>query len=198
MDTTYPLTQVSPGDVVDPSDPLSQLADIRLPEDIGLWPLAPGWWLLAVLAIALTVYALIILSRFLHKKRVVRYARGQLDRCLADREAASKTGIDDNSANLDYVNAVNAVLRRVALVHYPHEHVASLNGDRWLTFLRENGDANLLDERTANALAHGRFAPRCEVDPPTLHAMARQWINSLYDARISTDRAYKGEQVEHA
>lgn len=198
MDTTDPLTQVTPGDVADPSDPLSQLADIRLPEDVGLWPLAPGWWVLAVLVAGLLIYALILLGRFLHRKRVVRHARGQLDRCLADWKAARQSGVDVNTANLDYVNAVNAVLRRVALVHYPQEHVASLNGERWLNFLRTNGDTSLLDEQIAGALARGRFAPRCDVDPDALHSMARQWINSLYNARISKVSQYKEEQVEHA
>ena len=41
------------------SDPLKDLKDIQLPIEPGLWPLAPGWWLLmlAIIAsIALVVY----------------------------------------------------------------------------------------------------------------------------------------------
>ncbi|MCY4044069.1 MAG: DUF4381 domain-containing protein [Cellvibrionales bacterium] len=30
---------------------LSQLKDIHLPESIGVWPLAPGWWTLALLGL---------------------------------------------------------------------------------------------------------------------------------------------------
>ncbi|HAU18090.1 MAG TPA: DUF4381 domain-containing protein, partial [Marinobacter adhaerens] len=37
---------------MNPQDPLSQLRDIHLPETGGLWPPAPGWWVLAILLIA--------------------------------------------------------------------------------------------------------------------------------------------------
>ena len=33
-------------------DPLSQLADIHLPDPVSIWPLAPGWWLVIVLILA--------------------------------------------------------------------------------------------------------------------------------------------------
>jgi hypothetical protein len=198
VDTTDPLTQVTPDDVVDPSDPLSQLADIRLPEDVGLWPLAPGWWLLAVAVIGLLIYAFVLLARVLHRRRVLRHARGQLDHCLESWQQARSAGVDDNTANLDYVNAVNAVLRRVALVHFPQERVASLNGEQWLVFLRSNGDSSLLDTQTAHALAQGRFAPSCDVDAPTLHTMAGRWINSLYNARIKRDTSSNEGLAKHA
>ena len=35
------------------ADPLAELRDIHLPEAVGYWPLAPGWWLLLVSALVL-------------------------------------------------------------------------------------------------------------------------------------------------
>ena len=39
------------------ANPLDQLRDIHLPEPISWWPLAPGWWLLIIIALALMVWA---------------------------------------------------------------------------------------------------------------------------------------------
>ena len=45
-------------------DPLEQLRALHLPEEIGLWPPAPGWWLLGGLLAALaTVTMLAIRAR---------------------------------------------------------------------------------------------------------------------------------------
>ncbi len=202
MDPTDPLTQVSPDDVSDPSDPLSQLADIRLPEDVGLWPLAPGWYVLAALLMGLLVYALVLLFRVVRKRRILGQANRELELCLRRREQAlgrsKSSDADSNAANLDYVNDVNAVLKRVALVHFPQHRVASLTGSQWLQFLKDSGDTSLLDDQTAQALSQGRFAPRCEVDPDALHRMAGRWIRSLYNDRIRSDRIRKSQPNSEA
>ena len=36
-------------------DPLAQLKEIHLPEPVHNYPLAPGWWILAFIVIALTI-----------------------------------------------------------------------------------------------------------------------------------------------
>ena len=41
---------------------LAQLEDIKLPESVGIWPLAPGWWLLIIVlstTITLTIYYIV-------------------------------------------------------------------------------------------------------------------------------------------
>lgn len=45
-------------------DPLAQLRDIHLPEPIGWWPLAIGWYIL----IALALFLASIIAHWLYKK----------------------------------------------------------------------------------------------------------------------------------
>lgn len=193
-----PLSGLTADDVetsVGSTDPLSQLADIRIPEEVGFWPPAPGWWLLFIIVLAAVIYALILARRHLQHYWRRRSALRELQAC---RQELQTGGIDALESRQNYVNAVNAVLRRVALQHHAQEHVASLNGERWLRFLREHGDASLLDDENALALSQGRFSPRCDVDPDKMQAMAERWINSLYLSRIRTEKPSAEAATDHA
>jgi|GEM_PF-107121 len=182
VDTSDPLTQVAGAGN---PDPLSQLADIHLPDPISWWPLAPGWW---VLIAALAVLAFLLTRRVaaqMLQRRIRRHALGELDKALAAyRTASAVSGADPQVTKLNYVNEINAVLRRVALKHYPQQNPASLSGKRWVTFLRNHGDSTLLSEPLADTLSEGRFARQWDVDENALYQMAQRWISSLYLARI--------------
>lgn len=169
---------------MDSEELLSQLADIHLPEPVSFWPPAPGWWVLAVLlliAVALLVRQLLKLRE---KQKICQYALAELDRCL---QHLADSGTDLDEARLHYINEVNSVLRRVALVHFPRSNVASLGGAAWVDFIREKGDSSLLDEDLAKALSHGRFQPRCDVDADALNALGHAWVRSLYLQKHSTE-----------
>lgn len=162
---------------MDSEELLSQLADIHLPEPVSFWPPAPGWWLLA----AILLVALVLFARWWNRRharqQVYLHAVAELDRCMT-RYAEQDSSPDQRK--LDYVNAVNSVLRRVALVHFPNANVASLGGSQWVEFIRENGDSTGLDDDLAAALSYGRFQTRCDIDVDALDALGRSWIKSLY------------------
>ena len=187
VDTSDPLTQVA---AADNSDPLSQLADIHLPDAVGWWPLPPGWW---VVIVALAVLAFLLgrrISAQMLQRRIRRHALGELDKALTTyRTASAVSGADPQTTKLNYVNEINAVLRRVALKHYPQQHPASLSGQRWVSFLRTHGDSTLLTDPLADTLSEGRFARHWDVEESALDQMARRWISSLYLARIEPIRA---------
>lgn len=179
---------------MDSNDPLSELADIHVPQEPGLWPPAPGWWILGMVALGLIIWALLLANRRWQRRRRYHYALAELDRCLtAYHENDGSPGTDDaarEQAKLDTINEINAVLRRVALKHFPRSDVASLSGERWVEFLRNNGDASLLDGSQEQALARGRFARHCEARPEDLHATAQRWIRSLYLTETGTDKTH--------
>jgi hypothetical protein len=103
------------------------LRDIHLPGPVGWWPPAPGWWLLAALALAgLALYAL-------HYYRA-RHKRAAL-RAMTRVRAALEQGAEP-VACLQYVSTV---LRRFAMTSVPAvggaPDVPGLIGDRWLKYL---------------------------------------------------------------
>ncbi len=196
--STDPLTEVTPDDVQAPpgaADPLADLADIRMPAEIGFWPPAPGWWLLFLVLAVAALWLALRMRRQIHHAWRRRSALQELKRCQRSLEAG---GVDALQSQQNYVNAVNSVLRRVALQFHPRAQVASLTGEQWLRFLREHGDASLLDERHATALTQGRFAPRCDIDPTTLHRLAERWIRSQYSSRIDSGSKTAEVATDHA
>ncbi|GAC15251.1 DUF4381 domain-containing protein [Aliiglaciecola lipolytica] len=102
-------------------NPLDQLADIQLPQEVSMWPLAWGWWvsaLMVVIAIASIIYFVrsYILKR--KAKKAALLALSKLD--LNHPKAASQ---------------INIVLKRAALSYFEQEHVAALHGSQWCDFL---------------------------------------------------------------
>jgi len=177
---------------MDGTDPLSQLADIHLPEPIGFWPPALGWWLLLIIICAATYFVGKRLFAAWRQRRICSFAIRELDKCLANYNELVKTspGEQVDAVKLNFVNELNAVLRRVALKHFPLEPLASLSGPAWIAFLRSHGNASLLDEQLAGTLSQGRFAKQWEVDDQALYSMAHQWISSLYLAKIASQSKF--------
>ncbi len=163
---------------MDSEDLLAQLADIHLPEPVSFWPPAPGWWVLGVLLLVLAGVGIHYLIQASHRRKIGLAALAELDRCY--EKYASADG-DPDELRLRYVNEFNSVLRRVALVHFPHANVASLGGAAWVDFIQEKGDSKRLDEDIANALSYGRFQTKCEVDVEAMNRLGQDWIRSLYD-----------------
>lgn len=174
---------------MDNPDPLSELAGIHLPDPVGLWPLAPGWW---ILIIAILIAAFFLGRRFIAQWKLNRgkmYALRELDKALQEfntAKAAAPEG-DWDQVKLNFVSEINSVLRRVALKKFPRHNPASLSGESWILFLRRSGDASLLNDQLAQTLSQGRFAKHWNVDEDALYRMAYKWISSLYLNRIGSD-----------
>lgn len=103
------------------------LRDLHLPEAIGWWPLAPGWWFLIVLAVAgIAYYAYRALRRWRHNA-MRRVALRELTRI----QKAYKSGVDEFSLAIE----LSELLRRTMLAYAPRHEVAGLTGEQWLHWL---------------------------------------------------------------
>jgi hypothetical protein len=172
---------------MDSQELLEQLADIHLPQAVSFWPLAPGWWVLALIVLVLAILVGRRLHAQLEQRRICEHALAELAHCYQQFKASAASDLDKQ--RLRFINEFNSVIRRVALVHFPQANVASLSGKEWVDFIRKKGDSSLLNDELAAALSYGRFQTRCYVDPDALDALGRAWITSLYldKHQISSD-----------
>ncbi len=103
------------------------LRDLHLPEPIGWWPLAPGWWL----AIALALFGLGWLVLRAWRKWRFNAPRRYAIRTLAAVEAEYMTSRNPVALG----RQVSLLLRRGMLAYAPRHEVAGLTGDSWLKWL---------------------------------------------------------------
>lgn len=107
-------------------DPLAQLNDIHLPNQIHHYPIAFGWWVLAIAVII----ALIVLTLKVKQYKQKRKARNQALKHMAKAHSNAE---------------IVSILKWACLQYFPRKTVAPLFGSRFYHFLRETTPAKHQD-----------------------------------------------------
>jgi hypothetical protein len=145
------------------------LRDLHLPEAVGWWPPAPGWWLLFAVLLAVTAYGLVRAWRAYRRNAARRVALAELARLQqawqADRDVIALGA------------RLSPLLRRAMLAYVPRPEIAGLTGDAWLEWLDRG-----LDDRPFSAgpgrllaeLPYRRPVDLFDVDAPRLIETVRR------------------------
>lgn len=153
------LTQV-------PLDPLSELRDIHLPPPPPLWPPAPGWWLLAAIALVAIVFAVRFLVNAWRRGRGRRAAMRALAR-LRERHRGGET-------TTEVAAELSALLRRAAMIRHPRQRVAGLTGRDWLVFLDD--EQHRFSEGVGACLATAPYTRSAHADVDALLELCETWL----------------------
>lgn len=152
-------------------DPLAQLRDIHLPQAISAWPPAPGWWILAVLLLALLAAVIYFIFKRIKANRYRRLAIKQLD------DLASK-----NQQSISYLQQLNGLLKQTAMIAQTSTattiSIARLSGQQWLQFLDQSSGTTQFQQSIGNVLADGPYSAT-EMDTESkqkLQRLALHWI----------------------
>jgi len=146
---------------------LAQLRDIHAAAEPSLWPPAPGWWLLAALAM--------LGAFFLLRALAGRWAARRRQQAWLQALDAVEQQWDPEGQPHDYLAAVNRLFRAVALNAFPEARCGKLQGEEWVSFIR----AMLPEEKASaclDALAQGPYEPVPQFDAPALREQARAWV----------------------
>jgi hypothetical protein len=138
--------------------PLAQeLRDIRGLDPAPWWPIAPGWWLVALAVLVLAVAAVLVALWW--RNRVPGSwqadARRQF-RLLEDRLRWA----DARSAAVD----LSVLLRRVAMARHGRRACAGLEGERWLEWLERHDPTGFRWREEGRPLIDLPYAPPRERD----------------------------------
>lgn len=150
------------------ADPLAALKDIHLPPAIGIWPPAPGWWIVGALLLVAVSFLIIKLWQRWRERTYRRQALRQLQLIYSQWQH------DKN--DVLFQQRVNQLLKQTALVAFPRDQVAALHGTGWQHFLDARLRKNIF---AAPALQPFFDTYRAQVEPvatPILHDAAQRWI----------------------
>lgn len=103
------------------------LRDLHLPEPIGWWPLAPGWWFVAFLIAMALGYGI----WRAYKRRQFNAPRRFALRELARYEAEYLV----HRNPITFGKQLSELLRRGMLAYAPRDEIAGLTGEAWLEWL---------------------------------------------------------------
>lgn len=148
-------------------DLLSQLRDIHGAAPVSWWPPAPGWWLLAVMALLLLAW---LVRRVLLRLRIRRRRKQML--AWVDRLNAR---VDPGHDPQTYLATLNRIFKLVALRAFPERRCASLSGQAWTDFLLEKMHKAPSAESLL-VLATGPYDPSPVFDAEKLSGLTRYWI----------------------
>jgi hypothetical protein len=137
---------------------LANLRDIVTPPLVSWWPLAPGWWFLFSVLVAVAV---LVAAQRWRRWQAAAYRRAAL------RELHSA----------DSVELIAELLKRTALAASPRPQVASLTGSAWVKWLAETGGGPV-PAAVSQALTFGVYAESYNADASELAAFSAQWIRS--------------------
>jgi hypothetical protein len=148
-------------------DLMAQLRDIHSAPAVPWWPPAPGWWLVALLVLAVLVW---FGRRLLARYRV--YQRRQQMLGWVDHLNAT---VDPHKDPYAYLSTLNRVFKVVALRAFPGQQVAVMAGPQWTEFLQQHASAKQSVEALA-VLATGPYQPAPQFDSVAISELARAWI----------------------
>ncbi|MDP6374476.1 MAG: DUF4381 domain-containing protein [Pseudomonadales bacterium] len=151
------------------NDLLQQLRDIHAPLPPYFWPPAPGWWLLAALAVGLVCYALWRLIR-----RWRRFAAAR-EACSLYRRVYANLAHNEITPG-QYLHAANALLKRLAIFGSGHGCVRPLTGTGWLRYLDQRHGSNAFSSGPGRCLDHTRFTLEPVFDQEALHALLSRYF----------------------
>lgn len=152
-------------------NPELPLRDIHLPEAIGWWPPAPGWWILLAVTILLG-YWLLRHYRAWQKRRIIR-------RSVEAELQAIDNEFQQHRNTHQLVQDLSILLRRVAMSLASRQKVAGQVGEQWLQQLDELANTRLFDTETGRQLITAPYQPEARVDSQALLKICRLWLRQI-------------------
>lgn len=159
-----------------PQNPLlSQLEGLIDPSQTSWWPLAPGWWVLAMLLLLLLVAFSVWFANYKKRNAYRKEALKRLQHLKIQQQ--------DTIAN------INALLKQTALTAYGRSAVSRLTGEPWLDFLLTKNTKHTVSETELNQLKtivceHLYSQKHAEPDG-NLYRFAQHWIKQHQNEKKS-------------
>jgi hypothetical protein len=158
------------------SIPQLPLRDVHLPEAVGLFPLAIGWWITLALIPILLWISYLIYNR-LTRKTALKTAKKLLAQLKRDETLSAQQKL----------NAISALIRRVAISVAPREQCAGLTGKAWLQYLDKSFKDKPFSQGVGQCLADVSYRKNVaeDINLPELFNLTERWLKAQKSKKIA-------------
>lgn len=157
---------------MNPDNLLSQLRDAHAPEPIGLWPMAPGWWIVIILGL-ITLTSLVYFGLRFWRANIWRREAKSEFRLIRDRYLQEPSDA--------HLIALNQLLKRIlctARGTRKYMHFVEQDWARELSSIKLK-DSPVLHEEEVHLLSYDLYsAQQNHLDSDALRRL-EQWINKV-------------------
>ena len=148
---------------------LTNLEPLRLPPEVPFWPPAPGWWLLVLVALAVALFL-----RHRHGRRPLMSAPVVAETSEEDLRSTALAELARlprpyGAPAGPWLQALNALLKRLCRASYPDQISQTLSGRDWLAFLDSRCPAAGLTRYMI--LVDGGYRPDCRLEDRTIDGL---------------------------
>ncbi len=120
---------------------LAQLKDIKVPEPISWWPLAPGWYILMTVLLVMIILSALMVHRAKKKKKYLMSLKSEITNLYNQ--------YPDNSHQ--YAQRLSPLLKRIALLRFKPIEINQLHGKAWEGFLNRHSQSESFNTLTLAA-----------------------------------------------
>lgn len=147
--------------------PTLELRDIHLPGDPSIWPLAPGWWLLIIIACVVLYFAIKKLTKFRQQKHMIYLLQSELSNIRNDFKK------HNNKHTL--AGHVSALLNRFVKYVLNDSIATSLTGKDWINYLNSRVKSEVFNKFEVE-LTQAQYMKNVDFDVPSLIATVRNYF----------------------
>lgn len=142
-----------------PEELLSQLKEIHEPAAIGVWPLAPGWWILIVCTTFIAIVTILLWRRHIQKNG---WKKEAVNTIAAIKKQASE------QSHHQSLFLINQLIKRVAIYKCNDTSIKALTGESWgqylVDFLNGPDTPNMFSTQQLNLLSEGLYQQTIDTD----------------------------------
>ncbi len=152
---------------------LAQLRGLQLPPEPGLWPPAPGWWLVAGFLVALAAGWFIVkrLRRLTWKKVALR-----------EHRLIASAARDSAALRAQTLADLSVLMRRVALVVHGRSATASQTDERWLATLDALSDSSAYSAGAGKLLQRHPYMRPEDIPEESVDALLQLTLETIKKA----------------
>lgn len=178
-----------------PQNPLlSQLEGLIDPAQTSWWPLAPGWWILALLLVVVLIAVTFLLVKKSRQNAYKKEALNHLNNLKSQQQ--------DTIAN------INILLKKTAISAYGRQTVSRLTGEDWVHFLIARNTKDKISESDKDQLkttfCESLYTSQKNQTNENLYRFAQNWIKhhentkQKQSAKQKQDKMNETKEANHA